>query len=172
MNRLVGGLVDMDNSSDMQHVSAAGWDDKLQCSESSQLMFETLCINSCTVRSSCLLPLVVVVCHYIPTNVSMCVHALYGVAAASARVIGYRADCFACERVFLCCFCSSIRGFLFAAPAPPLSHPPSLQILFSYTRTFHRCEVKRARAFTHAPFSRRSFAQADKCASVRTCKSK
>ncbi len=64
---------------------------------------------------------------YIPTNVSLCVAALYGMAAASRRAIGYRTDCFACRPFF--------RPFVvsfFQSPLPILLSP---QLLFSCTWT-------------------------------------
>lgn len=59
---------------------------------------------------------------HIPTNVSLCVPALYGMTAALRRVIGYRADCFACRPFF--------RPFVVSFSEPPnLPTQPSAPVL-------------------------------------------
>lgn len=68
---------------------------------------------------------VLVVISYIPSNVSLCVPALYGMAAASRRVIGYRTECFACRPFF--------RPFVVSFFQSPLPIPLSPQLLFSRT---------------------------------------
>lgn len=81
----------------------------------------------------------------IPTNVSLCVHALYGMAAALRRVIGYRADCFACRPFF--------RPFVVSF-SEPLPLPVSPQLLFSHTWTHtQHTQSKDACSYISQPLS-------------------
>lgn len=75
-----------------------------------------------------------------PTNVSSCVHALYGMAAALSCVIGYWADCFACRPFF--------RPFVVSfSETPP---PPSHSALSSCSRARgHIKDTEERRLLTH-----------------------
>lgn len=76
-------------------------------------MYTACATGKCGGAECALWWLVFVITPHIPTNVSLCVHALYGMAAASRRVIGYRADCCACRPFF--------RPFVVSFSEPP--HP-------------------------------------------------
>lgn len=75
-----------------------------------------------------------------PHIISLQVAALYGMAAALSRVIGYWGDCFACGPFF-----PSIRGFLFffllfRAPLPvPLSNYSLARGCTAHTQDKHSC---------------------------------
>lgn len=88
------------------------------------------CINACSVcmwQVRCwVCPPVVRLGFYIlhPRSISLQVPALYGVAAALRRVIGYWADCFACGPFFR----PVVVSFFFSQSPPP--HPPPFPLSF------------------------------------------
>lgn len=94
---------------------------------------------------------------HIPTNVSLCVPALYGMAVASRRVIGYRADCFACRPFF--------HPFVVSFSEPPTS-PPLLspQLLFSRTWTHNTHSRVKTLAHTSLQHFHSGHFRADCCA--------
>lgn len=63
-----------------------------------------------------------------PHIISLQVPSLYGMAAASRRVIGYWADCFACGPFFRPFVVSFLFFFLFKAPYSSLSAPVHLHV--------------------------------------------
>lgn len=76
---------------------------------------------------------------FIPTNISLCVPALYGMATALRRVIGYWADCLACRPFF--------HPFVVSFFQSPLPIPLSSQLLFTCTWTHKR--ARRLKMLAH-----------------------
>lgn len=64
----------------------------------------------------------------------VCVHALYGVAAALRHAIGYRADCFACRPFF--------RPFVVSFSEPPAPPTPPSAPLLSHVDTHNTHRLK------------------------------
>lgn len=89
----------------------------------------------------------VVIAPYIPTNVILCVHALYGIATASRHVIGY-------QIVFPVGLFSAHSWFPFKTPSTPPAQPSAPVLLHMESHTTHtHTQWRRLLIHLHTPLT-------------------